>query len=75
MATSLLAFNDIITGGPQPRRSRHRAQIKKDRTLRNALLRAASAPIMLAFVAGGVILSQNAQAGRQVAASPQAGVT
>ena len=74
MATSLLAFNDVIMGGSQPRRIRHQTHIKKDRALRNALLRAASAPMLLALVAGGVILSQNAQAGRQVATRPDAGV-
>jgi len=74
MATSLLAFNDFVMGGTTPRRSPHQAHIKKNRALRSALLRAASAPLLLALVAGG-ILSQNAHAGRQVATRPEAGVT
>jgi hypothetical protein len=74
MATSLLAFNDVIMGGIiHPRRSPHQAQIRKNRCLRNALLRTACAPILLALLTGGVIWSRNAQAAREVSARPEVG--
>ncbi len=71
MATSVLAFNDAFIGGLQPRRERHQYQVTKNRSLRGALMRMAAAPLALAIVAGGVILSQNAQAPREVP-TPQA---
>ncbi len=72
MATSLLAFNGVIMGGFTPRRSPHQAHITKQRTLRNALLRTAAAPLMLALLAGGVLSSRNAQASREVAPPSEA---
>ncbi len=75
MATSLLAFNDVIIGGQQPRRIRRQTQIRKDSATLSALLRMASAPVLLALLAGGVILSHNAQASREVSARPGAGAT
>ena len=69
MATSLLAFNTVLVGGQQPRRIRRQSEIQKNRATRSALLRMASAPILLALLAGGVILSQNAQVSREVPAS------
>ena len=72
MATSLLAFNIVLVGDPKPRRIRRQADIQKNRATRSALLRMASAPVLLALLAGGVILSQNAQASREVSARPRA---
>ena len=69
MATSLLAFNTVLVGGPKPRHIRRQSEIQKNRANRSALLRMASAPILLALLAGGVILSQNAQVSREVPAS------
>jgi len=69
MATSLLAFNTVLVGGQQPRSIRRQSEIQKNRATRSALLRMASAPILLALLAGGVILSQNAQVSREVPAS------
>ena len=75
MATSLLAFSTVLVGDPKPRRIRRQADVQKNRATRRALLRMASAPILLALLAGGVILSQNAQVSREVPASTGAGST
>jgi len=72
MATSLLAFDGVIMGGVSPRRNQRQAQINKKRTLRNALLRTAAAPMVLALLAGGILSSHNAQVSREVAARAQA---
>ena len=72
MATSLLALNGVIMGGTYTRKSPHQAQLTKNRTLRNALLRTACAPVLLALLAGGVMSSRNAQAAREVAERPEA---
>ncbi len=72
MATSLLAFNDVMAGR-RPSQPRHHLRIKRDRTLRAALLRMAAAPLALAIAAGGVILSQQAPMVRNDASAPQIG--
>ena len=72
MATSLLAFNDLFMGAAQPERARHRHHLVRSRSLRGALVRMAAAPLALAIVAGGVILSQDAEPPREVAAQPSA---
>ena len=75
MATSHLAFNDVYMGDPQPRRERHQHLVRKKRSLQGALLRMAAAPLALAIVAGGVIMSQNVEASREVAAPHAFGAT
>lgn len=60
MATSLLAPFGVLMLGPRPQRSPHRAQTLKHQKRRGRLLRMAGAPLALALLAGGAILSQNA---------------
>ena len=72
MASSLLAFNDLFMGAAQPERARHRHHLVRSRSLRGALVRMAAAPLALAIVAGGVILSQDAAPPREIAAPPSA---
>jgi len=60
MATSLLALNSVLVFGSRPTKSPHRAEILKSQKLRGRLLRMAAAPVALALLTGGAILSQNA---------------
>ena len=60
MATSLLALNSVLVFGSRPTKSPHRAEILRHQKLRGKLLRMAAAPVALALLTGGAILSQNA---------------
>ena len=60
MATSLLAPYGVLVFGARPTKSPHRAEILKSQKLRGMLLRMAAAPVALALLTGGAILSQNA---------------
>ncbi len=69
MATSLLAPYGVLTYGPRAIRPPHRADTLKHQKLRSRLVRMAAAPVALALVAGGAILSQNAHPPALVAAN------
>ena len=68
MATSLLAPYGVLVFGSRPTKSPHRAEILKSQKLRGRLLRMAAAPVALALLTGGAILSQNAHPPLLVAA-------
>ena len=68
MATSLLAPYGVLVFGARPTKSPHRAEILKSQKLRGRLLRMAAAPVALALLTGGAILSQNAHPPLLVAA-------
>ena len=68
MATSLLAPYGVLVFGARPTKSPHRAETLKSQKLRGRLLRMAGAPVALALLTGGAILSQNAHPPAPVAA-------
>ena len=68
MATRLLAFSGLVFAGvPAPKRGMHSVEADKCRAMRRALFRTAAIPAVLAIVAGGLILSREAQTNPQLA--------
>ena len=75
MATSLLAPFGVLTCGPRPPRSPHRVETLRHQKLRRSLWRMAATPAVVALLAGGAILSQNAHRPQKVAAANPATTT
>ena len=75
MATSLLAPFGVLTCGPRPPRSPHRVETLRHQKLRRSLWRMAATPAVVALLAGGAILSQNAHRPQMVAAANPATTT